>query len=75
MHLILIPVRIRSWRLRSTCLSRDNNLVDGEDGACRFGGEPNGPRLGDQQVEDAGVFGIKNTGSIIVLSVVSMLRQ
>lgn len=67
MHLILVPVRIRCWRLRSTSLSRDDDLVDREDGAGRFGGEPDGPRLGDQQIKDTGVFGIKYPGSVIVL--------
>ena len=66
-HLILVPVRIRCWRLRSTCLSRDDDLVDGEDGAGCLGGKPDGPRLGDQQVKDAGVLSIKDASSIIVL--------
>jgi hypothetical protein len=66
-HLILIPVGIRRWRLRSTSLSGDDDLVDREDGASRLGGKPDGPRLGDQQVKDAGVLGIKYSGSIIVL--------
>lgn len=66
-HLIFIPVCIRRWRLRSTCLSCDDDLVDGEDGAGCLGGKPDSPRLGDQQVKDAGVFSIKYSGSIIVL--------
>lgn len=47
MRLILVPICIRRRGLRATCLSRDDDLVHGENCAGRFSSELDGPGLGD----------------------------
>lgn len=62
-----ITYRVWSRRLGPTSLASYDDLVDGEDGAGSFGGELDGPRFGDHEIEDAFIFGIEGASVVVVL--------
>lgn len=62
-----ITYRIGPWGLRTTGLSRDNDLVDGEDGSHGLCRQFDRPGLGGHQIQDTGVLGIQSTSTVLVL--------
>lgn len=61
--------RVRAWGLWPTGLACHDDLVDRQDCASGFGGELDGPLLGDEKIEDAFILGVKSASVVIVLGV------
>ncbi len=70
-----ITHRIWSWRLRPASLSRDDDLVYGQDGAGCLGGQFDGPTLGDHEIQNAVVFGVESSGAVVVLWRLGLVRS
>lgn len=59
--------RVGTRGLWSTSLSCHDDLVNRKDCASGFGGELDGPLLGDEKVQDALILGVKGASVVIVL--------